>query len=151
MDVTEPLIFTPSITMKEFIVTKSSVMEIQNFLVNPKSLLSQILNNTNFYLSTFPAKVNDKIFNVNNKNPFLVIILAQREFFLKTLAKYTCSGPQAFKCQRYRVEQNIIPSLLACKNHSINLLNSSNHFWDIPGLRLPRSLRSHPFLTTPTQ
>ena len=67
-------------------------MKIQNFHVNPKSLLSQTLNNNNFYLSTFPAKVNDKIFNINHKNPFLVIILAQREFFLKTLTKYTCSG-----------------------------------------------------------
>ena len=67
-------------------------MEIQNFLVNPKSLLSQTLNNNKFYLSTFPAKVNGKIFNINNKNPFIVIILARREFFLKTLAKYPCSG-----------------------------------------------------------
>ena len=28
-----------------------------------------------------------------------VVILAQREFFVKTLAKYNCSGPPAFKCQ----------------------------------------------------
>ena len=59
------------------------------------------------------------------KKPLFVVILAQREFFLKTLAKD--SGLPAFKCQRDRVEQNIIPSLSACKNHSINLLNSSNH------------------------
>ena len=112
-------------------------------------LLSQTLNNTKFYLSTFPAKINDKIFKINKK-PYFVVILAQREFFLKTLAKYNCSVPQAFKCQRHRIEQNI-PSLSPCKNNSINLLNSSNRLWDIPGLRVARSLRPWPFLTAPTQ
>ena len=53
--------------MKEFIVTKSSVMEIQNLVVNPKPKLSQTINNTSFYLSTFPAKINDKIFKINKK------------------------------------------------------------------------------------
>ena len=36
--------------------------------------------------------------------PHSVVILDQGEFFLKTMAKYNCSGPQAFKCQRYRVD-----------------------------------------------
>ena len=44
------------------------------------------------------------MFKINKKNPYFVVILAQREFFLKTLAKYNCSGPPAFKCERYRVE-----------------------------------------------
>ena len=38
------------------------------------------------------------MFKINKKNPYFVVILAQREFFLKTLAKY--SGLPAFKCQR---------------------------------------------------
>ena len=62
-----------------------------------QSLLSQTLNITNFHLSTFPAKINDKIFKVNKKNPFFVVILAQREFFLKaTLVKYNCSGAKYY-------------------------------------------------------
>ena len=57
--------------------------------------LSRTLNNINFYLSTFPAKINDKIFQ--NKE-----INLQSEFFLKNLAMYNCRGPPAFKCQRQR-------------------------------------------------
>ena len=34
------------------------------------------------------------------KPPYFVVILAQREFFLKAMAKYNGSGPPAFKCQR---------------------------------------------------
>ena len=49
-----------------------------------------------------------------------MVTLAQREFFPKPLAKYNCSGLPAFKCQRYRVEENIIPSL------SINMQKSFN-------------------------
>ena len=57
-----------SVIGKEFIVTKSSVMEIQNLVVNPnQSLLSRTLNNTNFCLSKFPAKVNDEIFKTTKK------------------------------------------------------------------------------------
>ena len=51
--------------MKEFIETKSLVMEIQNFVVNSNSKEYQ-------FLSTFPAKINDKIFKINKKTrPFL--------------------------------------------------------------------------------
>ena len=35
-----------------------------------KSLLSQTLNSTNFYFSTFPAKINDKFFQINKKPLF---------------------------------------------------------------------------------
>ena len=42
-------------------------------------------------------------FKIKQKSYFGVII-AQREFFLKTLAKYNYSDPTAFKCQRYRVD-----------------------------------------------
>ena len=59
--------------MQEFIVTKSSVMKIQNLIVDHKSRpakLNSKLNITNFYLSTFPAKINDKIFQINEKTLF---------------------------------------------------------------------------------
>ena len=36
-----------------------------------QSLLCQTLNNTNFYLSTLPAKITDKIFKINKKTPIL--------------------------------------------------------------------------------
>ena len=35
------------------------------------------------------------------------------------------------------IKPKIIPSLSVCKNHSINLLNSSNHLWDKPDLIVP--------------
>ena len=38
---------------------------------------------------------------------------------------------------RLVVELKIIQSLSACKNHSINLLDLSNHFWDPPDFRVP--------------
>ena len=55
-----------------------------------------------------------------------------------------------FKCQRFRVDwssnQKLFHHHQHPKNHSINQLNSSNHFWDIPDLRFPWSMRLHPFL-----
>ena len=84
--------------------------------MNPKS--EPVKSNSEqyqFFLSTFPAKI---------KNPFLMVILAQRECFLKTLAKYSCGGPPAFKRQRYRVEQNIIPSRPKWFNQSAQFIKS---------------------------
>ena len=44
------------------------------------------------------------------------------------------------------VKPNIIQSLSQCKNHSINLLDSSNHLWDAPDFRVPYDLKvSHIF------
>ena len=44
-------------------IPKSSVMEIQNLFVDPKSQHnSGTLNNTNIYLSALPAKINHNIF-----------------------------------------------------------------------------------------
>ena len=34
------------------------------------NLLSRTLNNTHLYLSKFPAKINDKIFKINNQTMF---------------------------------------------------------------------------------
>ena len=54
---------------------------------------------TNFYLSTFSANLNfDKTFQNFG------VIFAQRKFFLKILAKYNCSGPPPFRCQKYKVD-----------------------------------------------
>ena len=65
--------------MKEFMIPKSSVMEIQNLFVDPKSQHnSGTLNNTNIYLSTFPAKINHKIFQ--NKKNYFGVIFAQSNF-----------------------------------------------------------------------
>ena len=69
--------------MKEFIVTKSSVIEIQNLVVNPKPKLSQTINNTSFYLSKFPAKINDKIFKINKKKTLFCGNLSTKGIFLK--------------------------------------------------------------------
>ena len=64
-----------------------------------QDMLSQTLN-SNFDLNMFPAKIYSKI----TKTTYFGFVFLQREFFLKTLAKYNCSGPPAFWCQRYRVD-----------------------------------------------
>ena len=70
---------------------------IQNY--NP---FSWSLNN--FYLSTISANVSfGKLFQ-NKWKPYFGVIFSQRKFFLKTLAKYNCSGPPPFRCQRYKVD-----------------------------------------------
>ena len=43
------------------------------------------------------------------------------------------------------VKPKTIQSLSGCKNHAINLLNSSNLFWDTPDFRIPWSKKSCPF------
>ena len=125
-------------------------------------LCSKIDNNNSFYLRTFPVKINHKIFKIMKKPCFWVtfdhffIVFTKREFLLKIVARYNYSGPSAFKCQKWRVDWQsnqklFISSLSAYKNHSINLLNSSNHLWDIPYSIVPWSIRSCPFLTIPSQ
>ena len=55
-------------------------------------LYSKIDNNINFYLSMFPTKINDKIFQNKGKILFCghfwayFVVFAQREFFLKNPA-----------------------------------------------------------------
>ena len=65
------------------------------------------------------------------KKPYFGVIFVKREFSLKTLAKNNCSGTHHLNVKdgsRLALKPKIIPSLSACKNHSINLFNSSNHF-----------------------
>ena len=64
-------------------------------------LLNQTLNN--IYLSTLPAKINEKFFQ-NKGNALFWGRFPLREFFLRTLAKYNRSGPPAFQCKKYRVD-----------------------------------------------
>ena len=69
--------------MKEFMITKSSIVEIQNLAENPNhDLLSQTVKDIDFYLSTLPAKI---------KNYGVTLV--------QTLAMHNCRGPPAFKCQ----------------------------------------------------
>ena len=50
-------------------ITKSSVVEIQNLVVNPKSRPTNPTLN-NFHLSAIPAKINAKIFQNKEKTLF---------------------------------------------------------------------------------
>ena len=69
--------------MKEFIVTKISVIEIQNLVWNPISEpIKSNFEQYRYLFSTFPAKINDKIFKINKKNPYFAVIFVQRKLFL---------------------------------------------------------------------
>ena len=57
--------------VKEFIVTKNSVTEIQNLVVNPKSEPPVKSNSKqNQFSFKHVSKINDKIFKINKKNLF---------------------------------------------------------------------------------
>ena len=66
--------------------------------MNPKSRPSKA-NSEQFLFNYVSSKTPRK-----KEKPYFGVIYAQREFFQKTLAKYNCSGPPTFKCQRYRVD-----------------------------------------------
>ena len=72
--------------MKEFSVTKSSVTEIQNLVVNPKS--EPVNSNSKRYQFLFEYISNKKSMrNFLKLITFLVSLFAKKDFFLKTLAK----------------------------------------------------------------
>ena len=133
--------------LNELMIKKSSFVEIQNLVMNLKS--QSVRSNSEqyqFLLSTFPAKINDKIFQNTEKTQFnskTRVNFAQSDFFLKTPAMYNCRGLPGFQRCRLVVKPNIIPPLSTCKNSSKNLLNSSNHLWHTPGFRVPWSIRPH--------
>ena len=59
------------VMVKEFIVTKNSVTEIQNLVVNPKSEPPVKSNSKqNQFSFKYVSKINDKIFKINKKNLF---------------------------------------------------------------------------------
>ena len=53
-------------------ITKSSVVKIQNLVLNPKSQPNKLNfeQQKNFYLSMFPVKINDKIFQNKEQTLF---------------------------------------------------------------------------------
>ena len=113
--------------LNELMIKKSSFVEIRYLVMNLKS--QSVRSNSEqyqFLLSTFPAKINDKIFQNKEKTHFGVNF-AQSDFFLKTPAMYNCRGLPGFQMCRLVVKPKIIPPLSTCKNRSKNLLNSSNH------------------------
>ena len=116
-------------------------------------LLIWTLNNINFYLSTFPAKINDNLFQNKEKKPMLGSFLAKGNRSWKPGYVQLQRSPRIQMSKidsRLAVKPKIIPLLLTCKNWSINLLNSSNHLWDTPDSRVLWSIRPHPFWLWPT-
>ena len=62
------------------------------------------------------------------------------QFKEKNVAKNNCSGPSVLMSKiqsRLFFKPKIIPLLLGCKIHSIDLLNSSNHLKDTTDLKVP--------------
>ena len=74
------------------------------------------------------------------ENQFLKFFRWEQEAKNIILNKYNCSGPPSIRCQRYEVywaiKPKFIPSLPACKYHSINLLYSSNDLCNTPDFRV---------------
>ena len=66
--------------MKEFMIAKSSIMEIQSFVFNPKSKP----NFLNFYSIMFPTKIIDKTFQYKEKSLFWGVF-CPKGIFPKTL------------------------------------------------------------------
>ena len=67
---------------------KSSIVEIQNLVINPNDLLTQTINN--FYLRMLQAKTNGKIF----QNPILGSFLPKGNFSKKLWLSTTGVVPQ---------------------------------------------------------
>ena len=137
-----PLMFIFSIIVNEFMITKNSMVEIQN-LVSKSWPIKSNSGRNQFWFNHFSNKIQRKKILKQNTKTILGDIFAK---------KWQC--PPAFKMSklltRLFVKPRIVPFLSICKNRSINHLNSSNHLWDTPDLRVPRSIELHPFLTIPT-
>ena len=92
----------------------------------------------------FPAKINDKNFKINKKNPFLVVILAQREFFYQ---KHWLSITAVVPCH-LKVKDTEQSEILFHHYQHVKIIQSicSIHLiiCDIPCLRIPQSLRPCP-------
>ena len=116
-----------SVTVTEFIATKSSVMEIQNIVVNSKS--ESVKSNSKQYRFLFfksQQKSMTKFLKLMKKRYFAVIF-AQRDFFLKTLTKCNCSGPPRIPMSKIqsRVEQySITISMQKSFNQSLQFIKS---------------------------
>ena len=137
-----PLMFIFSVIVNEFMITKSSMVEIQN-LVSKSWPIKSNSGRNQFWFNHVSNKIQLKKFLKQNTKTILGDIFAKKWQY-----------PPAFKMSkllsRLVVKPRIVPFLSTCKNRSINHLNSSNHLWDTPDLRVPRSIELHPFLTIPT-
>ena len=113
-----PLIFI-SYCYHEIVPDKSSIMETQNLILNPKS--QPVESNSERYQFSFKyissKKSMAKFFKLKKK-PCFVVTFAQQEFFLKTLAIYNCRGLPEFKYQRYRVYWSSNQKLLNYYQHA---------------------------------
>ena len=140
-----------SVIVKAFMITKSSIRKIQNLVVNPKSLpvKSNSIQQCRFLFKYVSSKKSMTEFFEIKKKTYFGVIFSPKGILPKNSGKYNCIGTPTFICKRYRVDwpsnQKIIPSLSTSKNHSTNLLNSWNYFWDTPDLRVPWSLSPRPF------
>ena len=79
--------------------------------------LSQTLNNSNFHLSTFPAKINDKIFENEEKNKFWGHYCPKR-IFPGNSSNVQLQGLPALKCQKHRVDWSSNQKLLHHDHHT---------------------------------
>ena len=114
-------------------------------------LCSKIETNIKFYLTVyFQQKSMTSFFKIKEKPYFGVIFEHIFSFLLSTTAVASQHLNVKDK-SRLAVKPKIIPSLSAWKNHSINLLNSSNHLCDTPDLRVPQNIyNNHPIITKVT-
>ena len=78
---------------------------VEGAFLHPPSWIriSQTLNITSLYLSTFLVKVNEKFFKIKKK-PYCWVIFAQNKFFLNTLDKYNYWSGSQNLYHRYRVD-----------------------------------------------
>ena len=70
-----------------------------------------------------------KFFKIRKK-PYVGVVFVYRNFYKKLWLSRTGVVPQHLDVkvtEQTGSQTKIIPSLSACKDHSINLLNSSNH------------------------
>ena len=93
-----------SVIMKEFMITRSSIVEMKNFVVNPQSRPIKSNSEYIFLFKYVSSKIQRQKFSKYRKNPYFGHTFAQRELFLETLAMYNYRNIPAFKCQRYRVD-----------------------------------------------
>ena len=92
------------VIMKEFMITRSSIVEMKNFAVNPQSRPIKSNSEYTFLFKYVSSKIQRQKFSKYRKKPYFGHTFVQTELFLETLAMYNCRDTPAFKCQRFRVD-----------------------------------------------
>ena len=90
--------------MKEFMITRSSIVEMKNFVVNPQSRPIKSNSEYTFLFKYVSSKIQRQKFSKYRKKPYFGHTFVQTELFLETLAMYNCRDTPAFKCQRFSVD-----------------------------------------------